>query len=50
MVEVEYVELKQGSAVALSYTWGKFNRKDAIIGHHSQGNPISMNLGEEWNI
>lgn len=50
LVEHDHTELKRGAAVAISYTWGEFDRKDIVIGHDFQGNPISMNLGNEWNV
>jgi hypothetical protein len=37
-------------ATAISYAWGEFERTTQLIGHDSDGNDISITLGEEWNI
>lgn len=49
-VEYEYVELSKSSAIAISYTWGEFDRRDVVIGHDAQGSAVSMNLGREWDV
>jgi hypothetical protein len=51
-LEIKYddVELSKSLAVALSYTWGEFDRRDVFIGHDTQGTPVSMNLGQEWDV
>jgi hypothetical protein len=51
-VEIEQVELEKSHAVATSYTWGEFDRRDVPIGHflRRSSDPVLMNLGQEWNI
>jgi hypothetical protein len=49
-IKVEDVELSKSAAVAISYTWGEFDRRDIAIGHDAQGIAVSMNLGKEWDI
>lgn len=49
-IETEDVELSRSLAIAISYTWGEFDRKDVVIGHSAQGNIVRMNLGKEWDI
>lgn len=51
-LKIEYatVEIIKSFAVAISYTWGEFDRTDFVIGHDAAGNVISMNLGSEWDI
>jgi hypothetical protein len=34
--KLERVELEKSHAVAISYTWGEFDRRDVDIGHFSQ--------------
>lgn len=51
-VEITQIELKRGEAIAISYTWGEFDRKPRAIGHVVE-NPevtISLELGSEWVI
>ncbi|KAF3903594.1 hypothetical protein AA313_de0203696 [Arthrobotrys entomopaga] len=50
-VAVRHVPMKDPNLVAISYTWGEFNRRDLIVGHH-EGSPdktVKLNLGTEWN-
>jgi hypothetical protein len=49
-VQVEEVELEKSKAIAISYTWGEFERRYVDIGHVSQrsNNPVRMELGHEW--
>jgi len=42
------VPLQQGNAIALSYTWGEFDRRSIAICHDAAGNAVSMKLGREW--
>lgn len=51
-VEVSRVELSTENAVAISYTWGEFDRRDVCIGHHfdNVATKISLNLGQEWTV
>jgi hypothetical protein len=51
-VAVEEVELEESQAVAISYTWGQFERENVSIGHvlRESNNPVSMELGREWEI
>lgn len=56
----KHLELKHGNAIAISYTWGDFNRQNQAIGHRkpemqdddTQPNLISvhMELGQEWDV
>ena len=51
-LSLQSAELDRIKAVAISYTWGEFDRRDVYIGH-SDINPdkkISINLGQEWSI
>ncbi|KAI9737442.1 MAG: hypothetical protein M1834_009596 [Cirrosporium novae-zelandiae] len=50
VIETSYVELRRGSARALSYTWGEFDRKQTEIGHYKDGRRATMELGQEWDI
>jgi hypothetical protein len=49
-VEFEDTELEKSSAIAISYTWGEFDREDEFIGHDTESNPLWMNLGKEWDV
>jgi hypothetical protein len=42
------VELEQGVAAAVSYTWGEFEREKNSIGHLNNGGMVRMELGKEW--
>ena len=51
-ITVVPTELKHSNAVAISYAWGEFDRRDVCIGHHL-GQPsqlLSLNLGQEWDV
>lgn len=37
-------------AVAISYTWGEFNRTEQVLGHDLDGTIIKIMLGAEWNV
>lgn len=50
LVEEEVVEIERDKAVALSYTWGDFDRHDIPIGHGKNHAPIILNLGKEWVV
>lgn len=46
-IDILEVPIRHDQAVAISYTWGEFNRTKVPIGH--DGNKlISIELGEEW--
>ncbi len=47
-IEVRDVALDGTAAVAISYTWGEFERKSRPVGHDATGQVIQMELGEEW--
>jgi hypothetical protein len=49
-VEYDIVKIANSSAIAISYTWGSFDRADVIIGHDAAGNVIRVNLGSEWEV
>jgi hypothetical protein len=34
----------------MASTGGEFDRRDVFIGHDAQGTPVSMNLGQEWDV
>ncbi|KAL8920388.1 MAG: hypothetical protein Q9208_006269 [Pyrenodesmia sp. 3 TL-2023] len=42
-------EVDQHRLKAISYAWGDFERTNRLIGHDVLGNPISMQLGADWN-
>jgi len=48
LVSWRHADLDQDDVVAVSYTWGEFNRNDFVVGHDSNGKPISMQIGDEW--
>lgn len=51
-INLSVSELKSGNAVAISYTWGAFDRRDVCIGHQLR-EPYArlfLNLGQEWDI
>ena len=50
VVALRTVPLKHGQAIAISYTWGEFNRVYKCIGHTPGGAAVTMQLGEEWKI
>jgi hypothetical protein len=39
-VDFEDIELEKSSALAISYTWGEFDREDEFIGHDTESNPF----------
>ncbi|KAK6542767.1 hypothetical protein TWF694_006709 [Orbilia ellipsospora] len=50
-IAIRHVPMTDPGLVAISYTWGEFNRRDLIVGHH-EGSPdktVKLNLGAEWN-
>jgi len=50
-ITITKINLKHAKAVAISYTWGEFDREDGAIGH-PPGNPakkLMVNLGKEWS-
>lgn len=49
VISLDQVELSTSKAIAISYTWGEFDRRDVVVGHDAQGKIIHMNLGEEWD-
>jgi hypothetical protein len=49
LVSTNYVPLETGNAVAISYTWGEFDRHEMLLGHDENGRNVSMVLGCEWN-
>ena len=50
LVETKKIEIRQDNAVAISHTWGEFDRKDRYVGHRQDGTPVYLNLGEVWNV
>ncbi|KIX04666.1 uncharacterized protein Z518_05536 [Rhinocladiella mackenziei CBS 650.93] len=49
-IEFDDIELEKSSAIAISYTWGEFDREDEVIGHDTEGTPLLLNLGKEWDV
>ena len=45
IITTESIKLKRSKAIALSYTWGKFDRKRRCIGHHPNNTPVELKLG-----
>lgn len=50
LIEVNEVALSQDVGVAISYTWGEFNRTKTAIGHDQNSNVMSLELGAEWDL
>ncbi|KKY14869.1 hypothetical protein UCRPC4_g06636 [Phaeomoniella chlamydospora] len=52
VVEIDEVELDTSKAIAISYTWGEFDRRPVDLGHiaHRSNEPVQMELGQEWEI
>lgn len=48
-VSPDFVPLEHGNAVAISYAWGEFSRRDVVLGHYQDGASVSMTLGCEWS-
>lgn len=48
-IDYDYINLADSRALAVSYTWGEFDREEWVIGHDADG-VVSMTLGSEWNI
>ena len=49
VVSINYVPLKTGNAIAISYTWGEFDRQEMLLGHDEMGRRVTIVLGCEWN-
>lgn len=50
-IMTEVVELDEKYGVALSYTWGEFDRATMILGHPSHEEElVSVGLGLEWDV
>jgi hypothetical protein len=50
LVSSHTFDLQQdGGAVAISYTWGEFERTRRVVGHNSTGEDVVLTLGAEWN-
>ncbi|KAL9060199.1 MAG: hypothetical protein Q9162_000813 [Coniocarpon cinnabarinum] len=45
-----FVTVERGNAVALSYVWGQFGRKHRPLGHSTDGDQVTMELGEDWQL
>lgn len=50
VITTKHIELKRGNAIAISYTWGDFDRRSRRIGHRADLDytPVDMILGAEW--
>lgn len=48
VVERAEVDLATGNAIAISYAWGDYNRSKILLGHHTDGQAATMELGREW--
>jgi len=51
-ISLSYSGLKSENAVAISYTWGVFDRRDVCIGHclRQPSARLFLNLGQEWDV
>ncbi|KAK5093733.1 hypothetical protein LTS08_008846 [Lithohypha guttulata] len=51
-ISLSYSELRSENAVAISYTWGAFDRRDVCIGHCLRQPTVRLflNLGQEWDV
>jgi hypothetical protein len=49
VISTSYAPLETGNAVAISYTWGEFDRHEVSLGHDPDGRQISIVLGCEWD-
>src|SRR5689334_8201300 len=51
-IDLQRVKLDRQNAVAVSYTWGEFDRRDVYMGHRGlqPHRKIFMNLGREWSV
>lgn len=49
-VKRAFVPVERGKAVALSYVWGQFNREPRTLGHFTNGDKLTMELGEDWEL
>ena len=45
LVAYKIVDLTYGNAVAISYTWGEFDRRKVILGHDGHGTAVEVCLG-----
>lgn len=50
LIQFHHIQLDGNQGVALSYTWGEFNRQEVPIGHDVTGNVKNLVLGQEWHI
>ena len=48
-VELHQVSLTIEAGVAISYTWGEFNRRKVAIGHYAGGGLVELEFGQEWD-
>jgi hypothetical protein len=44
------VKLSDTKALAISYTWGEFERKKVKLGQDIEGKAVEMELEKEWDI
>lgn len=53
VVDYKQLPIARESGVAISYTWGEFERRMVLIGHRSLhsgvSKPVHIELGVEWN-
>jgi len=49
-IDYDNVELSNTKALAISYTWGEFDREKVKIGHDVSGQVVEMELGKEWDV
>ena len=49
-VSQSFVGLENEHAIAISYTWGEFDRGATTIGHFDDGTSAVMTLGKEWTF
>ena len=49
-IEETWIDVLPGSASAISYVWGEFNRQKRLLGHYQDGTQAFMELGEDWDV
>ena len=50
LIKWDHVKRDRKRAVAVSYTWGEFERREVVIGHDPSSLPQALTLGQEWDI
>ncbi|KAJ5991372.1 hypothetical protein N7499_012029 [Penicillium canescens] len=50
LIQLDHIPLDGKLGVALSYSWGEFNRQEVAVGHDVSGNVKKLELGQEWHV